>query len=107
MLDLVHGNVKPDEEIVFRDGTLTIVSMMMLDIKTAKNEAYATVKYMCGDQDEPISLTDIEQEYPYVRTVIFEEALKGYVFKYGNHSQGEHGKNAEKWELVGTTVGYA
>lgn len=50
------------------------------------------------------NIPDIAREYPNVQKVIFDDAINGYVYNYDNHGNEQ---NAEKWELVGTTLGYA
>lgn len=56
--------------------------------------------YHCAQYDDPITLNDIKERYPSVRIVIAESGLSGKVYRYGNHDTG-------KWEIVGTTEGYA
>lgn len=56
--------------------------------------------YHDGQFDDPITLKDIAEKYPSVKLVISELALEGKVYRYGNHDKG-------KWEIVGTTEGYA
>ena len=77
----------------FSDGILKIISGYGDDIKI--KEIYLNMEY-----DEPITLDEIATSFPDVRMVIFETALQGYIFTYGNHVKGQ-------WENVGTTYGYA
>ena len=77
----------------FCDGVLLIVSHK-------GDETSATEIYLNAEYDEPYTLEDIARKFPDVSLVIFETALNGYVYRYGNHKKG-------KWELVGMTQGYA
>lgn len=58
------------------------------------------MKMLNAEYDSPISLASIAKKYPNVHKVIFDDALKGYVFNYSNHRDG-------CWEQVDTTLGYA
>jgi hypothetical protein len=108
MLDMRYCSKKPDDEEVFYDGFLYIIRRTKEGYLTedgyVDDEYGIEVKCICPEYDHPITLADISQEYPDVIKVIFEDALKGYVYSYGNH---RNEKNAEMWELVGTTHGYA
>lgn len=111
MRDLTNGQITPDNEVVFYDGFLYII------IRTKKGywskdefveDKYAIeVKCMTAEYDEPITLADIAEKYPKVKKLIFDDAMRGYVYNYGNHAYDKNEKNIEMWELVGTTVGYA
>ena len=74
------------------DGILTV----MYDIENPK------VDRICidGQYDEPFTLEQIAKKSPTVYMIIFEEPLKGKIFRYGNHEPNV-------WEEVGTTKGYA
>ena len=99
MLDMTNGNKKPDDEVVFDDGFLYIISL--------EEEGYSiTVKCLCAEYDEPMTLADIAKEYPNVHKVIFDDCLRGCVYNHGNHCS-KYDPNAEMWELVGHTLGYA
>lgn len=89
MLNLTQGEYIPDEEVIFDDGILYIIH----------GETYCR-QIVLSEYDKPISLSEIAKRYPKVKKVIFDDAMQGYVFNYGNH------KN-ETWECVGTTIGYA
>lgn len=108
MLDLIDGEIKPDDKVVFYDGFLYIISEK--DGETAdgmvKTKYSIDVKCLCAEYDEPISLADIVERYPNVEKVIYDDAMRGYVYNHGNHKT-IHDPNAEAWELVGTTLGYA
>lgn len=102
MLNLLTGQIEPNP--TFYDGILYIVSVDTSDKDPEKWTAAAKHIILDAEYDQPISLDDIERDYPHVCKVIFEDVLKGCVYSYGNHT-GD--KGAEKWELTGTTVGYA
>jgi hypothetical protein len=108
MLDLLNYKRQADDEVIFYDGILYIICC---DKEThidgcALQPAEYSVKAVClaAEYDEPWTLADIARIYPKVCKVIYDDALKGAVYSYGNHG---HEKNAEKWEKVGETVGYA
>jgi len=94
--------IKPDEEEIFYDGFLYIISR---SDKTHENFTVDAI-CLCAEYDEPLSLADISEKYPNVCKVIFEDALRGAVYNYGNHATEKNG-TAEKWEKVGETLGYA
>lgn len=108
MRDITNGSVKPDEDVVFYDGFLYIISMV--DEGFLSNDGFEPPKYdidvLClnAEYDEPISLKEIVKHYPKVEKVLFEDCLRGAVFNYKNHSNE---KNAELWEKTGETLGYA
>ena len=101
MLNMTNGTKKEDYEEIFQDGFLYIIRRLK-EYET-KPEYAIEVKCLCPEYDEPWTLEDIAGEYPDVVKVIFEDALKGYVYNYGNH---KNDKDAEMWELTGTTHGY-
>lgn len=110
MRDLTNGKVTNDNEVVFYDGFLYIISVTKepyVDDVFHEAEYAIDVKCMNAEYDKPVTLADIAKDYPNVRKVIFEDALRGYVYNYGNHSHDKDEKNVEMWELVGTVVGYA
>lgn len=102
MLDMVNGEIKPDNEVVFYDGFLIILYVNGDKWDVAH-------KILNGEYDEPVTLADIAEKYPTVHKVIFDDATKGYVYNYGNHRLETYkdGSKSEMWELVGTTLGYA
>ena len=106
---LGENKVIPDNEVVFYDGFLYIISHAK-DSYIDEDEEYhepeysIEVKCLCPEYDEPITLEDIAKEYPKVCKVIFEDAFMGYVYNYKNHRIED---NNEAWEQVGTTLGYA
>ena len=91
---------------MFVDGFLYIILRNEELLPNEKGEiAMNTIcRCLCPEYDKPLTLADIAREYPDVSKVIFDDALKGYVYNYDNHGNEQ---NAEKWELVGTTHGYA
>lgn len=111
MRDLTNGQITPNNEVVFYDGFLYIIIQTKegyLSEKEFVEDEYAIeVKCMNAEYDKPITLADIAEKYPKVKKVIFEDALRGYVYNYGNHAFEKNKENLEMWELVGTIVGYA
>ncbi len=97
MLVLGTGKVIPDESVVFFDGFLSIICL-----KDKNDFEERTIDYISlnAEYDEPMSLADIAKYYPNVKMVIYEDFLRGAVYKCGNHKDGE-------WEQVGTTMGFA
>lgn len=89
MLNLTSGGSLPDEKVIFNDGMLYIIH----------GSDCCTRMILHAEFDRPISLSDIAKRYPTVKKVIFEDALKGYVYNYKNHRDAT-------WECVGTTLGY-
>ena len=108
MLNMVDCCTTPDDKEVFYDGFLYIIRRVKEGYLTkeeyVESEYGIEVKCLNAEYNEPWTLADIAREYPDVKKVIYDDALHGYVYNYGNHSNE---KNAEKWELVGTTYGYA
>lgn len=102
MLDGVRGGKKDDGEMIFCDGILYIIQRWT--DANGYERFQVTNLILDGQYDKPISLEQIAKKFPKVFKVIFEDALMGYVFNYGNHKDE---KGAEAWELVGTTIGYA
>lgn len=92
MRDLRTGDIVPDKRITFDDGVLYIVSL-------TGGEGKVVRVTLDGAFDDPITLAEISEGYPRVRLVIYETALSGEVYRYGNHG--------EAWERVGSTVGFA
>lgn len=96
------GNIIPDDEEIFYDGILYVISRVRyVESGVEKSKHYIDVKVLTAPYDDPISLADIREKYPYVRKVIFDDALRGAVYNYKNHRDGEG------WEEVGITKGYA
>lgn len=100
MIDFIDHKEIPDDEIVFYDGFLYIISSFDNGEET-KCEIDFIV--LCPEYDDSISLVDIQNKYPNVRKVIFEDWLKGSIYNYGNHRKDKN----KLWERVGTTVGFA
>ena len=63
------------------------------NIVTIMGDGHCDVVYHHGEYNEPITLKDIAETYPYVKLVIAESGLEGTVYRYGNHEAG-------KWESV-------
>lgn len=106
MLDTYEGIKTPDNEVIFYDGILYIISRERepyIDNEWHDAEYSIEVKFMNAEHDEPLTLADIAEKYPNVCKVIFDDALRGYVYSHGNHGKGNI---FEAWELVGTTKGY-
>lgn len=101
MIDYIEHNNKDDDEVIFYDGFLYIISSYQED-RITKYEI--DVVCLCPEYDDPISLIDIQRKYPNVHKVIYEDWRNGYVFNYGNHR--DENKNGI-WERVGTTYGFA
>ncbi len=101
MLDMIDGINKPDEDVVFGDGILTIISIVKSPF-SKQDEPRTEIKYLSAPYDKPVSLRDIAETYPGVKKVLYEEALSGDIFRYGNYPKGQ-----ELWERIGTTRGYA
>ena len=106
MLDMTNCTKRADDEVVFYDGFLYIILRDKELLPNEKGEiAMNTIcRCLCPEYDKPWTLADIAREYPDVKMVIFDDVFKGYVYNYGNHGNEQ---NAEMWELVGTTLGYA
>ena len=104
MLDLRNCGRRADNEEIFYDGFLYIIRCTEKGYFGEYGEhepQYAVeVKCLTPEYDEPWTLEDIAREYPDVRKVIFDDAIHGKVYNYGNHKDCE-------WELVGNTLGYA
>jgi len=94
--------MKP-EEFVFRDGFLYIINherYPYIDTKGMHEGKYSIdVLILDPEYDEPLTLEMIREKYPRVRKVLYESALKGIFFTYGNHG--------DIWEQTGETRGYA
>ena len=100
MIDFIDHKEIPDDEIVFYDGFLYIISSFDNGEET-KCEIEFII--LCPEYDDPLSLVDIQNKYPNVSKVIFEDWLKGSIYNYGNHRKDK----IKLWEKVGTTVGFA
>ena len=85
-----HGRI---DDRVFHDCVLTIID------ETDTSEKVRTM-YL-NEYDEPKSLKGIREMLPAAKTitVFAENALKGKIYRYGNHG--------DFWEYVGDTTGYA
>ena len=106
MLDMTTGKIKPDDEEVFYDGFLYIICEIPKFRGTPNGdmelrESYVVEYCLNPEIDEPWTLARISEVYPTVHKVLWEDALRGYVYHYGNHT------DSEQWERVGDTLGYA
>ena len=102
MIDYIDHKNKDDDDVIFYDGFLYIISTYLVNRCEAKYEI--DVICLCPEYDDPISLTDIREKYPNVHKVIFEDWREGYVYNYGNHR--DENKN-RVWERTGRTYGFA
>lgn len=96
-----------DDKVYFTDGILYIISQKLDDMFNYVCECEKVV--IAPPYDEPISLRDIEMKYPDVFKVIYDSALHGNVYNFGNHRGHKTctGEPCELWECVGETRGYA
>lgn len=90
----------PSKE-VFYDGMFIIISED--DFGIAERKGHVDFITLCPEFDNPLTLEQIQLDYPDVMMVIYEDWLKGYVYRYGNHRV--YGKKI--WEKVGETIGFA
>ena len=106
MLNLLNCIKTPDDDVVFCDGFLYIIlrNKELLPNEKGEIQMNTICRCLCAEYDKPLTLADIAKEYPDVTKVIYDDVLKGWVFNYGNHANEP---NAEEWELIGTTHGYA
>ena len=86
-------------EVAFDDGIVYVICEDKVPF-TGNQKLHGEAIYLDGEYDDPITLEDIAKAHPDVRKVIFDSALKGKVYSYGNHEKGE-------WEECGETRGYA
>jgi hypothetical protein len=96
-----------DDKVYFTDGILYIISRKLDECFKWKCECDEII--LSAEYDEPISLRDIEMKYPDVFKVVYDDALHGKVYNFGNH-RGQKtctGEPCELWECVGETRGYA
>ena len=113
MLDMTKCEIIPDDEVVFYDGFLYIISCLTVghfDGKMFVEDKYGIdVICLTPPYTEPLTLKDIAEKYPKVQKVFYDDAMRGYVYNYGNHRNETYkdGSKSEMWELVGTTLGYA
>lgn len=94
----LDDKIIPDCNVTFTDGVLYIIETHSLNFTTP------TKIHLHGEFGDCVSLCEIERKYPDVEMVIYENASKGCVYRYGNH---RYEPDAQMWEEVGTTRGYA
>jgi hypothetical protein len=82
------GHELDGSKIVFYDGIFNIIT------ETGRSKALV----ICGEFDHEVSLDYFRKKYKAV-IVIYEQALHGIIYRYGNHG--------DFWESIGTTIGYA
>jgi len=88
----------PDDQVCMYDGFIHILGHI-------DKEPIYVQRIINAEYTEPVSLADIEREYPYVEKVIFEDALHGEIYKYEPYTTRD-GEEI-KWQKHGTTRGYA
>ena len=91
------------EEVVFYDGVITIINEESWAIGTDEwlYKPFEGKKvFLDAESDNPISLADINKNFPHVERVIYETCLEGVIYDYNNYSDG-------KWYENGKTGGYA
>lgn len=81
----------------FSDG---FVHIIIKNYDDDDNEGKCFTRILNAEYDEPITLRDIEEDYPDVDWVIFEDLLKGEIFSFNEYNDG-------KWRRHGKTIGYA
>lgn len=82
------GHELDGSKIVFYDGIFNIIT------ETGRNKSLV----ICGEFEHEVSLDYFRKKYKAV-IVIYEQALHGIIYRYGNHG--------DFWESIGTTIGYA
>lgn len=88
---------------VFYDGLFIIISEDDYDETILERNGRVDFITLCPEFDNPLTLEQIQLDYPDVMMVIYEDYFKGYVYRYGNHKVD--GKKV--WEKVGETIGFA
>ena len=111
MLIFDSSRVIPDDQVILNDGFVYIIShnfsqKHLLSVKDITNNYTVDVIILNPEYDNPLTLEDIAKQYPNVKKVIYEEAMSGYVYNYGNHGTKNNGRTNQAWEQVGTTCGY-
>lgn len=86
--------VNDPSEVVMQDGFVYILMRETEDFVCS-----AACLCICPEYDEPVSLADVEHKYPDVFMVIFENALHGEVYRFGNYKDF-------RWYKCGITCGY-
>ena len=94
--------IRDPDKVDLCDMIITVI--WRVDRKLSPDKIHGVVIYHQGEYDKPISLADIQKQYPKVSMVIAECGLEGKVYRYGNNIDG-NGKPL--WEEVGKTQGYA
>lgn len=94
----LDDKIIPDCNVTFTDGVLYVISCHGLDFTETQK------RHLHGELGDCITLAEISRVRPDVEMVIYENATKGCVYRYGNH---RYEPDAQMWEEVGTTRGYA
>lgn len=100
MRDMINNKTIPDDEVIFYDGFVYIISRSYLSMNPTDNIHSIDAFCLCPEYDDPMSLKDIAEKYPNVIIVLHEDWRKGFVYRYGNYTKDE-------WALTGTTTGFA
>lgn len=95
MKDCINGTEAPDEEVVFYDGVLYIISRE----PDPSCNYYLHVERLDPEFSDAVTLKDIAIKYPNVELIIYDSWRDGSMYRYSNHKKGE-------WERVGETIGF-
>lgn len=93
MRDLINYKNIPDEHIAFDDGIIHIIQ------GREEGKLKCTKMIMLAEYDQPLLLSEIQKRFPNAYLIIWEDYLRGDIYRYGNHG--------DEWERIGTTVGFA
>ena len=94
MKDLISYKNIPDEHIAFADGILHIIQG-----NGEEGDQRCTKIIMLAEFDQPLLLSQIRNRFPDAYLIIWENYLRGDIYRYGNHGV--------EWERIGDTVGFA
>ena len=105
MINIKTRGIVPDEQVIFYDGFLYIISRISI---FEKNELFSKEKYKIDvkcltEFDAPISLKEIREKYPFVCKVLYDSWMDGAIYNYRNHNFDD---DEMKWEQYGTTLGF-
>lgn len=106
MIDIKTREIVPDENVIFYGGFLYIISRIEIFEKGqyyTKTNYKLDVKCLCEEYDDPISLKDIREKYPFVCKVLYDSWTAGAIYNYCNHN---FDNDEMKWEKYGTTLGF-
>ena len=87
------------EKVMFSDGLVNIFWYKSHSgcNGTKKKEILGDLLVIDGQYDDPVSLRRIENLYPWVKMVIYEEAMEGIIYR----------KTEDGWRVHGKTEGFA